>query len=916
MEDAAAAAAAKGGGGGATAAGGVSHRRSLSRSTFMSSNGLRLRQKVVEFYESVFERGADPSACSFDFLLLTANELELQRAVRAMGAPRFRERRDALRYLFAHCLEHVDSREPVRTNALTTLRALFSAVFERLPAGYGDLATMLHDIWGIDKAGAYFRDLLTRLRAVLLPDDAAPAAAAAAAAPLAADDAASSCSGVSASTVTAAASEGARDAALRVLLAAAAVTKVHQNVFFEYFRMHDTFPVLLGLVVAAGEDGADGGGAGRVRVSRPILLKAAALAALQAHYKKYDSRNPQLDELARSMSPEQISGLDGALAVLLGYARALDEAASSRSVVGSASPANLIGYIYDTTAYYVALPVSAAMHIAGAAAGAAAAAVGIAGAPGGAAAASAVAAASGAPAGHAASPYPGTPAAARRLPVAGGAEDAGEAEHALRLQSQAARAAGLYLFYLLVANNSKFVVRTARLRREAAAAGAGGGGGPRGRGRAAAAHVVVPTECPASVAAFLSAATRAFTEKMHNRPRGVVAARMCLVIMRVMSEDAACNILLHDMSLQARVDMCRRVAVGVSGPSAASERVWTQSDPDLPLVASVYEALADFMASHAHLVPTLSAVHLGCYGMAMDVVYRHMCYQLGAAAAGGSAPGPVAVALSPRYLRVARVLMRVCASAAQVKGASGWARVRGVVRQAAHTLRLVLSLRETLLAAPSDATLLLYEMARSSSKLTALLSLARRRDGADVAAEMGPLCEVAQSLAARVDSLTSSRASASPLSSADVLAVVDAAKDTLRVHATRPSGGYAKYVENQGHAHGEAAFFDMYTNDVLVDVRHLYLDASSPTFHAARRQEAALLVREQHRARPEDEAAAASSEPVPEERVMPEPLVVREERAAAEAPPPPASSPSAVMTAADLGITLNVDGRTYRPGPG
>lgn len=115
-----------------------------------------------------------------------------------------------VRTLLAYCLQRADGTDPARLHALETLYVALQAVFQR--KFHADMASAFAAVWGMEEADAFFAALLGRVNG-LVASERTPAPA--------------------------------LDAALRVLLALATRLKIHQNIFFDVFRVHGALQVVL-----------------------------------------------------------------------------------------------------------------------------------------------------------------------------------------------------------------------------------------------------------------------------------------------------------------------------------------------------------------------------------------------------------------------------------------------------------------------------------------------------------------------------------------------------------------------------------------------------------------------------------------------------------------------------------------------
>jgi hypothetical protein len=107
-------------------------------------------------FSSSTTQGIDPHSMQYDFLLLDVNDRALQAHLTAvLHHGSVAERKSRIQMLFDYCVSGLCQREPIRRNALQTLCSLIRAVFAS--DTHFDVATILHNLWGIHEADAVFQ---------------------------------------------------------------------------------------------------------------------------------------------------------------------------------------------------------------------------------------------------------------------------------------------------------------------------------------------------------------------------------------------------------------------------------------------------------------------------------------------------------------------------------------------------------------------------------------------------------------------------------------------------------------------------------------------------------------------------------------------------------------------------------------
>jgi len=614
----------------------------------------------------------------------------------------------------------------------------------------------------------------------------------------------------------------------------------------DYFKLYGVFPSILSSLQAVDS------------TPLPLLAKECILIIACSHYKKYDGRNPALDQLSTGLSGGELLSFNESISNLFRMSHHLNVLSQNKSSINGPSPA--LSPSSSSTSSSSSLPSSS---------------------PSPSSLPSLVSSLSSSitsafSSSSSSNATPSTVPTPSPSPTA--AEQNGvntlwywiydtaayyltwtdtreknvtdREREAIAQFSKTLRDLGLYLFYTLIANNPKFLVKSAKLRREkrSAASGAsdqsdsasarrrrngGGGGGDREREVR-----VVPTECPSSLSLFLTDASLVFAEKMNQR--GLITTRLCLVIFRIMSEDTACNIVLHDTSLKASVDI---VSLSLSfSASKGLAPVWKQTNPDHPLIVCVFGLITDFLKRYSPRLLTLSQVHLSCFLLSLDSIYRFICFQLQSTVNKGAVSATALVpSLSLAYIKLANVLVKIISVASKCKASKEWDRIRDVCHSSSLLLRVFLCLRDSLFHSKHDTTLFLYELTRHSAEITLFYRLAQRKKDGAMCAEIHDVATVAALLSDKVKESMSSLFGGSSVTTEQVIGIIDTNSNEVTVGKVKISGNFPRFIEAPGQNNGEVAFFDLFVNNLLRHARSLYLDPDSTAFTHIRKQESVFL---------------------------------------------------------------------------
>jgi hypothetical protein len=254
------------------------------------------------------------------------------------------------------------------------------------------------------------------------------------------------------------------------------------------------------------------------------------------------------------------------------------------------------------------------------------------------------------------------------------------------------------------------------------------------------------------------------------------------------------------------------------------------------------------MSRHVHRLMRVSTVHVSCYVMALEVLYRAVCYQLQSASKlnGSESTLNSVEYLSEHFVASGLTVMRILAQIGKAEGVSSLRRMRALAIHSARLLRVMVSLSRNIFKSESDALRVIYELARHAGKLNALFRTAQKAKDATVCQEIAPLVEVALSLAAKVGTQGADAHSVtSPITVEEAFGIITESKDVYQLEQLRISGNFQRFSESSGQGSGEKAFFDCFVNELIADCDKLYLDSSSDAYYHVFRQELEFLERHQ-----------------------------------------------------------------------
>jgi hypothetical protein len=269
---------------------------------------------------------------------------------------------------------------------------------------------------------------------------------------------------------------------------------MHNNIFMDYFALHGVFDTLLAL------NRTDPG------LPLPCAAKLSALTAILVHHKKHESRNVFLERLGKNLESRDIERMNDLITVMFSIGRSLEEIntkhiAQAEAASAAAATTSQEEHSFSPLAVLTTAVATAVSFV-----------------------------------------YSNAP---------DDSEMQRKRAKSIAYYSRACAGMSLYILYTMLAHNNKFVLRTAKLRREIVISPGHSG---TGNGASARKVMVVPTTLPSAVCAFISATSSILNRAM--RPRSLMMARLSLIVCRIMTEDTAANIVLHDASLKCSIDVC------------------------------------------------------------------------------------------------------------------------------------------------------------------------------------------------------------------------------------------------------------------------------------------------------------------------------------------------------------------------